>query len=256
MMGRTRSSTTAPRCSGEPTTTPVWRRKNDASRGETPLAWGGSGKPLGLGLSRAFTLEAYEALFGPGGAKDPRIGDHLVQTRRPGMEIAISAQSVAELGVIGRPKDMHGVMDAERDATLAYLDKVTRQMGGRRGEAAVMPRPRVGSSTPTPAMPLPVPVTPARTTMSCSANLVEMADEQGGWKAADTALWWEHLHAATMVGRLAGARVAIRTGLRVEPHPGPSGVARPLAHRWRPRRGDGGPLQAGGRDRSRVPTAW
>jgi TrwC relaxase len=28
-------------------------------------------------------------------------------------------------------------MDAERDATMAYLDRVTRRMGGRRGVAAV-----------------------------------------------------------------------------------------------------------------------
>jgi hypothetical protein len=31
---------------------------------------------------------------------------------------------------------MHRIMDAERDATLAYLDAVTRTMGGRRGKAA------------------------------------------------------------------------------------------------------------------------
>ena len=40
------------------------------------------------------------------------------------------------LGMIGRPEDMHRIMDAERDATLAYLDKVTRQMGGQRGQPA------------------------------------------------------------------------------------------------------------------------
>jgi hypothetical protein len=44
---------------------------------------------------------------------------------------------VAELGVMGRAEDMHRIMDAERDATMAYLDGVTRQMGGRRGEAAI-----------------------------------------------------------------------------------------------------------------------
>ena len=50
-----------------------------------------------------------------------------------------------------------------------------------------------------------------------------MKDEQGGWKAADTALWREHLHAATMVGRLAAARVAVELGYAIEPDPGPSG---------------------------------
>jgi hypothetical protein len=36
------------------------------------------------------------------------------------------------------------------------------------------------------------------------ANLVEMRDERGGWKAADTTVWREHLHAATVTGRVAG----------------------------------------------------
>ena len=105
-----------------------------ASRGETPLVWGGSGA-TSLGLAGA-VLEDYEAVFGPGGAKDPQTGERLVQTRRPGMEVVIAAhKSVAELGVIGRAEEMHAIMDAERDATLAYLDNVTRQMGGRRGQA-------------------------------------------------------------------------------------------------------------------------
>lgn len=107
-----------------------------ASRGETPLVWGGSAA-AGLGLAGAVTPESYVAVFGPGGAKGPRTGERLVQTRRPGMEIVISAhKSVAELGVIDRADTMHRVMDAERDATLAYLDEVTRRIGGRRGEAS------------------------------------------------------------------------------------------------------------------------
>jgi len=32
---------------------------------------------------------------------------------------------------------MHAIMDAERDATLSYLDDLTRERGGRRGVAAV-----------------------------------------------------------------------------------------------------------------------
>ena len=52
------------------------------------------------------------------------------------MELVIGAhKSLAVLGVIGRAEDMHAVMDAERDATLAYLDDVTRRFGGRRGRA-------------------------------------------------------------------------------------------------------------------------
>ena len=121
-----------------------------ASRGETPLAWGGSGAER-LGLFGPVTAESYEAVFGQGGAKDPRTREPLVHTRRPGMEIVISAhKSVDEVGVIGRAEDMHRVMDAERDATLAYLDRVTREMGGRRGEPAkATPTGGLGSaSTP------------------------------------------------------------------------------------------------------------
>ena len=55
------------------------------------------------------------------------------------------------------------------------------------------------------------------------ANLVHMGDERGGWKAADTALWREHLHAATMVGRLAAAQVAVELGYGITADPGPSG---------------------------------
>jgi conjugative relaxase-like TrwC/TraI family protein len=193
-----------------------------ASRGETPLVWGGSGR-AGLGLDGAVTAASYEAVFGPGGAKGPRNGERLVQTRRPGMEIVISAhKSVAELGVMGWAEDMHRIMDAERDATLAYLDEVTQRMGGRRGEA----------SRTTPTGGLIYAHTRHATSRSgdpCPhdhillANLVEMKDEQGGWKAAGTALWREHLHAATMVGRVASARIAVDLGYAIEPDAGPSG---------------------------------
>ena len=39
-----------------------------ASRGETPLAWGGSGTEA-LGLFGPVTAESYEAVFGVGGAQ-------------------------------------------------------------------------------------------------------------------------------------------------------------------------------------------
>ena len=199
-----------------------------ASRGETPLVWGGSGASS-LGLAGAVSAEAYEAVFGPGGARDPGIGEQLVQTRRPGMEIVIAAhKSVAELGVIGRAEDMHAIMDAERDATLAYLDSVTRQIGGRRGQAA----------TATASAGLIYAYTRHATSRSGDpsphdhallANVLQMKDEQGGWKAADTALWREQLHAATMAGRVASARVAVELGYGIEADPGPSGR---LGH-WR-----------------------
>ncbi|MDA8045684.1 MAG: relaxase domain-containing protein, partial [Actinomycetota bacterium] len=195
------------------------------SRGDTPLVWGGAGAPA-LGLSGAVTGDEYEAIFGPGGARDPLSGARLVATKRPGMELVISAhKSVAELGVIGRAEHMHLIMDAERDATLAYLDRVTRARGGRRGRSATASRTggllyahtrhatsRAGDPCPHDHV--------------LVANVVEMLDGRGGWKAADTVLWREHLHAATMAGRHAAARVAVELGYRIESDDGRSGLLR------------------------------
>ena len=61
-----------------------------ASRGETPLRWGGSGAE-GLGLEKVVTRLSYQAVFGPGGARDPDSGVRLVGTCRPGMELIVSA---------------------------------------------------------------------------------------------------------------------------------------------------------------------
>ena len=193
-----------------------------ASRGETPLRWGGRGA-VALGLAGAVTDEQYEAIFGVGGACDPTTGERLVNAKRPGLELVISAhKSVAELGVIGRAEDMHQIMDAERQATLAYLDELTQRVGGRRGTAA----------TRTPTEGLVYAHTRHATSRAgdpcphdhvLTANVVRMDDEQGGWKAADTALWREHLHAATMVGRVASAQRAVELGYAVVPDAGPSG---------------------------------
>jgi conjugative relaxase-like TrwC/TraI family protein len=142
------------------------------------------------------------------------------------MELVISAhKSVAELGVIGRADDMHRIMDAEREATLEYLDQVTCNVGGRRGRSATATATgglayahtrhatsRAGDPCPHDHVLL--------------ANVVEMKDERGGWKAADTALWREHLHAATMVGRVAAAQAAVELGYAIEPDLGPSGRLR------------------------------
>lgn len=131
-------------------------------------------------------------------------------------------KSVAELGVIGRADDMHSILDAERDATMAYLDNVVRAGGGRRGRA------RITTAT--------AGLVYAHTRHSTSragdpcphdhvlvANLVEMLDGPGGFKALDTALVRDHLHAATMVGRLASARRAVELGYAIEPDHGASG---------------------------------
>ena len=193
-----------------------------ASRGETPLLWGGR-SAITLGLQGAVTDAQYEALFGPDGACDPTTGERLVNTKRPGLELVISAhKSVAELGVIGRAEDMHRIMDAERDATLGYLEQLTGAIGGRRGRAmertqtegliyAVTRHATSRAGDPCPHDHVLV------------ANLVRMADAKGGWKAADTALWREHLHAATMFGRVASAQQAVELGYGIVADPGPSG---------------------------------
>ena len=54
-------------------------------------------------------------------------------------------------------------------------------------------------------------------------NIVSMRDARGGWKALDTALLRDHLHAATAVGRMAAAVKAVELGYGIEPDPGPSG---------------------------------
>ena len=52
-------------------------REYYASRGETPMSWGGSGRLL-LGLEGEVDLADYRAVFGVGGAHDPRTGRRLV----------------------------------------------------------------------------------------------------------------------------------------------------------------------------------
>jgi conjugative relaxase-like TrwC/TraI family protein len=192
------------------------------SRGETPLVWGGSGA-ASLGLEGRVTEHQYASIYGEGGAKDPVTGERLVQTKRPGMEIVIAAhKSVAELGVVGRADDMHAIIDAEREATLGYLDRLTQLGGGRRGRGAVIAKTtgliyahsrhatsRAGDPSPHDHV--------------LVANVTEMLDAKGGFKAPDTSLWRDHLHAATMVGRMAAARKATELGYGIEADPGPSG---------------------------------
>jgi len=120
---------------------------------------------------------------------------------------------------------MHRIMDAERDATIAYLDALTREVGGRRGRAGVL--------TPTSGLVY------AHTRHATSragdpnphdhvlvANVLRMGDDAGGWKAATTALWRQHLHAATMIGRRAAAREAVALGYGIVADDGPTGRLR------------------------------
>ncbi len=193
-----------------------------ASRGETPMSWGGSGCGL-LGLEGEVDLADYRAVFGIGGAHDPRTGRRLVGCLRPGLELVVSPhKSVAELGVIGRAEDMHEIVDAERDATLEYLDRLVAKRGGRRGRSQT--RVATGGL---------IWATSRHATTRTGdpqvhehvliANAVLMRDARGGWKDADTAFLRDHLHAATAVGRMAAAAKAVELGYGIVADPGPSG---------------------------------
>ena len=186
------------------------------------MVWGGRGRGL-LGLDGEVDLAEYRAIFGPGGAHDPITGTRLVGCRRPGLELVVSPpKSVAELGVIGRAEDMHAICDAERDATLDYLDRAGVERGGRRGRAQV--------ATPTGGL---IWATSRHATTRAGdpqvhdhvliANAVLMGDTRGGWKALDTAFVRDHLHAATAVGRMAAAAKAVELGYGIEADGGPSG---------------------------------
>jgi conjugative relaxase-like TrwC/TraI family protein len=197
-------------------------RRYYGTRGETPLEWGGSLAPR-LGLAGQVTDEAYDTVFGPGGAVDPRTGWRLVRTTRPGVELVVSAhKSVAVLGVLGAVDDMHAIVDAETDATMAFLDTWFQRQDGRRGRAQTRTHTsgllwartrhlttRAGDPEPHDHILI--------------ANLTEMLDKLGGWKALDTGGLRDLVHAATMVGRLAAAQRAVELGYAIEPDPGPSG---------------------------------
>ena len=195
------------------------------TRGETPLVWGGSGAAR-LGLTGTVSTLTYGLVFGEGGAADPVIGDRLVSTQRPGMELVVSPhKSVAVLGAVGRAEDMHAIVDAETGATLEFLDGWFRERGGRRGRDQVRTETsgltwavtRHGTSRAG---------DPAVHDHVLIANIVEMGDTRGGWKALDTASLRDVLHAATIIGRAAAARQAVELGYGIEADDGRSGRLR------------------------------
>ncbi|MGH9135485.1 MAG: MobF family relaxase [Acidimicrobiales bacterium] len=192
------------------------------SRGETPLVWGGRLADR-LGLVGAVNDAGYDAIFGPGGARDPHLGTRLAKTKRPGVELVVAAhKTVAILGLVGRVEDMHAILDAESDATLAFLDEWFARQGGRRGKAQrrthtsglLWARTRHAISRAG---------DPAPHDHVLIANLTEMLDDRGGWKGLDTAGIRDLVHAATMAGRLAAAERAVQLGYAIEPDHGPSG---------------------------------
>jgi conjugative relaxase-like TrwC/TraI family protein len=196
------------------------------SRGETPLRWAGAGAAR-LGLSGEVTADAYEAAFGPGGFRDPATGTtRLVAAKRPGFELVVSAhKSVAVLGVLDHADTMHAILDVETDATMRWLDDWFQSRGGRRGRDQA--RTATGGLTSA--------VTRHATSRAGDpsphdhvlvANVVEMLDERGGFKALDSAALRDTVEAATMVGRLHSAWRAVEAGFRIEPDDGPTGNLR------------------------------
>jgi conjugative relaxase-like TrwC/TraI family protein len=195
------------------------------ARGETPLRWAGTGAGW-MGLSGEVTADAYERAFGPGGFRDPVSGERLVATRRPGFELVVGAhKSVAVLGVIGQAEVMHSILDAETDATMAWLDRWFQDSGGRRGRdqaraetaGLVYATTRHGTSRAG---------DPAAHDHVLVANIAKMLDGKGGFKALDSAALRDTTEAATMVGRMASAARAVQAGFAIEPDPGPSGNLR------------------------------
>ncbi|MGQ0431590.1 MAG: MobF family relaxase [Microthrixaceae bacterium] len=195
------------------------------SRGETPLRWGGAGAAR-LGLAGEVTPTGYEAAFGPGGFRHPEAEDRLVATRRPGFELVVSAhKSVAVLGVMDRAEEMHSILDVETAATMQWLDCWFQGRGGRRGR--VQARTATGGLT--------YAVTRHATSRAGDpsphdhvlvANVVEMLDARGGYKALDSAGLRDTIEAATMVGRLYAAARAVELGFDIAADNGPSGNLR------------------------------
>lgn len=196
-----------------------------ASRGETPMRWGGKVAER-LGLVGEVTPEQYDAVMAPGGCCDPLTGERLVNTKNPYVEIVIGAhKATALLGVIGRAEDMHAIIDIERQATIDYLEASMQDTGGRRGKAATL-TPTTGllyaytrhgtsrAGDPSPHDHIAI------------ANITEMLDDRGGFKALFTALFRDRVEPATMWGRLCSAAEAIRRGYAIEWDNGPSGRLR------------------------------
>ncbi len=195
------------------------------SRGETPLRWGGAGAQR-LGLQGEVAREAYLSAFGPGGFRDPLTGQQLVRTKRPGFELVVSAhKSLSLLGVAGRADDMHAILDAETAGTVSYLDAWAQARGGRRGRAAVA----------APTSGLVYAMTRHGTSREGDphahdhvliANVCEMRDSKGGYKALRSDRLRDLVEPAAMVGRLHSAAKAIELGYAIEIDQGRSGRAR------------------------------
>jgi hypothetical protein len=176
-----------------------------------------------LGLGGEVDLDECRADFATDGAHHPETFERLVACMRPRVELVISPhKSVAELGVLGKAEDMHAILDAEREATMAYLNEVVREQGGRRGRAQVRTPTGGAHLGGVPACDDPFWRSPApRPPVGCRFSV--HAGRQGDWKALDTALLGDHLHAVTAIGRMAAAAKAVELGYGIEPDHGLSG---------------------------------
>ena len=155
-----------------------------ASRGETPMSWGGSGAAL-LGLEGEVDMADWRALFGAGGPRHPESGERLVACMRPGMELVVSpGKSVAELGVIGRAEDMHAILDAETDGHPRVPRPGDKRAGREARPGAGAHRRRTGSPGRCPVTPQPEVGDPQPHDHVLLANVVSMGDTRGGWKGA------------------------------------------------------------------------
>lgn len=150
----------------------------------------------------------------------------VVNVRRLAFAVSVAVnKTVALLDVLDRPEHVHGILDAETQATMGWLDTWFQERGGSRGRAQVR--------TPTFGLTYTVTRTvtsragdPSAQDRVLVANVIEMRDPKGGHKALDSAALRDNLEAATMVGRLSSAARAIALGYTIEPDVGPTGRRR------------------------------
>ena len=223
-----------------------------ASRGETPLVWGGSGT-AGLGLEGAVSPESLRGHLRPRRCPRPEDGRAAgadPSARHGGRDLGPQERGGARGD---RPGRRHAPDHGRRARRHAWVLGQGDPPDGREargsgqsigdGRAHLCPHPprHFEGRRPLPSRPCP------------AGQPVEMKDEKGGWKAADTAAV-AGAPARRHHGRPGGGSPGGgRTGLRHRGRPRPLGSARALEDRRRPRRSYGAPLQAGGRDRGRVP---
>ena len=195
------------------------------SRGETPLRWAGTGAVI-LGLFGEVTPAAYEAAFGPAGSVSHRAVTGW--SRRAGLG--------SSWWFLRTSRSRCSACRARRTrCTRSSTSKLRRRWtgwtaGSRNGAAG-----EAGPGTRTATGGLTYAVTRHATSRAGDpsphdhvlvANVVEMLDETGGWKALDSAALRDTVEAATMVGRLHSAAWAVELGFDIALDDGPSGHLR------------------------------